>query len=326
MALNTTTSLANLIAAGYDRELEWQLRSTPIFRQLVDKHPASVTNPGTTVSLQIAQEFAAFALTPLTEGTDVTPVAQPNPSRVTVTVNAYGNGTVTTLEVRELSFAAIDPMVAHAVGLNMVDSIDRLVRNQLDSATHILNTQAGALKFDAAATSGFNAITGSDVMTGKIANAATSTLRARNVHGRSGDNYVGVIHPYVAADFRADSSTGYGWVFPHQYVDVQNIYNAETGSFGGVRWIESARCKSAINTFTTPQNVFTGYVVGQQALVEAVTLEPHVVIGPQVDSLRRNFPIGWYALLGEAVFRQESIQLLQTATTLNAAQTDTRWN
>jgi hypothetical protein len=43
---NSTTSLANLIAAGYDRELEWQLRSTPIFRQLVDKHPVSVTNPG----------------------------------------------------------------------------------------------------------------------------------------------------------------------------------------------------------------------------------------------------------------------------------------
>jgi N4-gp56 family major capsid protein len=323
-ANNTTTSLANLVAAGYDRELEWQLRSTPIYRQLVDKHPVSVTNPGTTVSLQIAQEFAAFAVTPLTEGTDVTPVGQPNANRVTVTINPYGNGTVTTLEVRELSFAAIDPMVAHAVGLNMVDTIDRLVRNQMDSATHIIGVNGGALKSDGGYV--VNNVAPGDVMSGKVANLATSSLRARMVAGMDGDRYVGVIHPYVAADFRADSTTGYGWVFPHQYQDTMNLYNAEVGTFAGIRWIESARTKSALNANATPQNVYTGYVVGHQALVEAVALEPHTVIGPQVDVLRRNFPLGWYALLGESVYRQEAIELLACTTTFNLAQTDARWN
>jgi len=42
------TVYANLLAAGYDKYLEYQLRSEPIFRQVVDKHPVDVTNVGPT--------------------------------------------------------------------------------------------------------------------------------------------------------------------------------------------------------------------------------------------------------------------------------------
>lgn len=311
MANTDTTALANLIAAGYDRELEYQLRSSPIYRQLVDKHPVSVTNPGTTVSLQIAQEFAALAVTPLTEGTDITPVAAPNPLRVTVTLNEYGNGTVETLKVKELSFAAIDPMVANIVGKNLIDSTDKLVQNQADAATNKLWNGAGTL-----ATSGTDVqVTGAaaSAMTSAVARAATTLLRRRNAQGKAGDLYVGIMHPDVAADLRSEA-TGAAWVFPHQYVDTSNIYNAETGAFAGTRWVESPRATTAL-TGAASAKVYTSYVLGMQALVEAVTIEPHVVIGPQVDSLRRNFPIGWYSLLGEAIFRQEAIQLCKTWST-----------
>lgn len=315
MANTDTTALANLIAAGYDRELEYQLRSSPIFRQLVDKHPVDVTNPGTTVSLQIAQEFAALAVTPLTEGTDITAVAAPNPLRVTVTLNEYGNGTVETLKVKELSFAAIDPMVANIVGKNLVDSVDKLVQNQLDAATNVLGYNAAANTVPRTQASGtpfaLASVTADDTLDGKLARYATALLRRRNAQGKAGDNYVGVVHPDVAVDLRADATNG-GWVFPHQYVDTSNIYNAETGVYGGIRWVESPRATKVSSTAT----VYTSYVVGMQALVEAVNTEPHVVIGPQVDSLRRNFPIGWYALLGESIFRQEAIQLIKTSSSV----------
>lgn len=314
MANFDTTTLANLIAAGYDRELEYQLRSRPIFRQLVDKHPVDVTNPGTTVTLSIYQELAALATTALTEGTDVTPVAPVAPVRVTVTLNEYGNATVTTLKLKELAFIQPDPSTANVIGKNMIDSVDKLVQNQADSATNIIGVNGGVIKTQ---TSGFAeaSVAGTDIMSGAVIRDAVALLRRRNAPGREGDNFVAVVHPDVALDIRADSTAATGWVFPHQYVDTQNIYNAEVGTYAGARFVESPRC-TVVADGAASAKVYRSYFVGAQALVEAVSLEPHVVVGPQVDLLRRNFPLGWYALLGESIFRQESIQVARTASSI----------
>src|SRR5438445_10013129 len=110
------TQWANLLATGYDKYLEFQLRSLPIFRQFVDKHPVDVTNPGPTVTLSIINEFAALATTPLTDTVDVAAVAPPAPTRVTVTLNEYGNVDITTLRLRDLAFAPPDPAIANVLG------------------------------------------------------------------------------------------------------------------------------------------------------------------------------------------------------------------
>src|SRR6266581_777791 len=117
---------ANLLAAGYDRFLEFQLRSEPIFRQFVDKHPVDVTNPGPTVTLSLIQEFANLATTPLSETVDISAVAPPAPVRVTVTLNEYGNGDLATLRLRDLAFTAPEPAIANVLGKNMIDSMDKL--------------------------------------------------------------------------------------------------------------------------------------------------------------------------------------------------------
>src|SRR6185437_6947556 len=91
------TVYTNLLTNGYDKYLEFQLRSNPVFRQFVDKHPVDVTNPGPAVTLSIIQEFSALATTPLSEDVDISAVAPPAPIRVTVTLNEYGNGEVTTI-------------------------------------------------------------------------------------------------------------------------------------------------------------------------------------------------------------------------------------
>src|SRR6266568_1604831 len=140
------TAWANMLAAGYDRLLRYQLRSRPLFRQSVDVHPQDVTNPGPTVTLTVVQEFSALATTPLVETTDVSAVAPPNPNRVTVTVNEYGNANIPTLRLKQLAFSAPDPALANILGKNQIDTLDALVRSVLDAATNVIGKNATVVK------------------------------------------------------------------------------------------------------------------------------------------------------------------------------------
>jgi N4-gp56 family major capsid protein len=301
----------NLLTAGYDRFLEFQLRSQPIFRQFVDKHPVDVTNPGPTVTLTIVQEFAALATTPLAETTDVAAVAPPNPNRVTVTVNEYGNADIETLRLKQLAFAQVDPAIANVLGKNMVDTIDKLAQNTLDAATNVIGVNATVVK-----TTGFAeaSVAAGDNINSAVCRDSVALLRRRNAHGRDMlDQYVSLVHPDVAVDIMSDT----GWLSPHNYVDPQNIYNAEIGSYLGARYIMTPRA-TVLADGASGAKVYRTYYLGAQALVEAQVAAEHVVIGPQTDKLRRFFPIGWLYHGGFAIYRQEAIQVARTASSISA--------
>ena len=70
-------------------------------------------------------------------------------------------------------------------------------------------------------------------------------------------------------------------------------------------------------TFTHETKVFNTYFAGQQALAEAVAEEPHVVIGPVVDKLMRHRPLGWYGVLGHAIYREEALYRVETSSSIN---------
>lgn len=307
------TVWSNLLAAGYDRFLEFQLRSTPIFRQVVDKHPVDVTNPGPTVTLTIVNELANLATTPLNELLDVAAVAPPAPSRVTVTLDEYGNADIETLRLKQLAFTAPDPAIAYVLGKNMVDSIDKLVQTVLDSATNVIGVNATVVKSNA---NGFAeaSVASGDTFNSAVARDSVALLRRRNAHGKDGmDQFLALIHPDVAVDVMSDS----GWLSPHNYVDPQNLYNAEIGAYLGARYVMTPRA-TVVADGDSNEPVYRTYFLGRQALVEATVSEPHIVVGPQVDRLRRFFPIGWYAHLGWAIFRQEAIQIARTAASISA--------
>lgn len=305
------TVYANLLAAGYDKFLEYQLRSQPIFRQFVGKHPVDVTNPGPTVTLTLIQEFAALATTPLTETVDISAVAPPAPIRVTVTLNEYGNGDLATLRLRDLAFTAPEPAIANVLGKNMVDTMDKLVQNVYDGGTNIIGVNGGLVKTNLSAFSEV-AVTATDVMNSAVVRDASALLRRRNAHGLDAkDQFVSLVHPDVSVDIMSDA----GWLAPHQYSDPTNIYNAEIGSYLGSRFIMTPRATKVADGASSA-NVYRSYFLGAQSVVEAVVRDAHVVVGPQVDKLRRFFPIGWYAHAGWAVFRQEAIQIARTASSI----------
>lgn len=306
-----STQWANLLATGYDKSLEWKLRSEPVFRQFVDKYPVDPTNIGPNIVLSIMQDYTSLPITPLSESTDVAAVAPPAPVRVTVSVNEYGTADIATLRLRQLAFTSVDPSIARAIGNNMVDALDTLVRNVADSASHKIGYNGANLVTDGSFSEA--GVTATNVFDSKIARDSVALLRRRNVRPRATGNFVALMHPDVVVDAISDT----GWLYPHQYVDTQNIYNAEVGTYLGARYVSSPRCTTAADG-ASGAKVYNTYFWGAQALVEATIADAHVVIGPQVDRLRRFNPIGWLYHGGWAVFRDEALEIAHTSSSIAA--------
>jgi N4-gp56 family major capsid protein len=71
-------------------------------------------------------------------------------------------------------------------------------------------------------------------------------------------------------------------------------------------------------TVTPVTRVFSTLICGKQALAEAVSQEPGVVIGPVTDKLMRFRPIGWYGVLGWNRYREEALYRIETGSSIAA--------
>ena len=71
-------------------------------------------------------------------------------------------------------------------------------------------------------------------------------------------------------------------------------------------------------TVTPVTRVFNTIVCGRQAMAQAVAEEPHVVIGNVTDKLMRFRPMGWYGVLGFAVYRDEALFRIESGSSIAA--------
>ena len=71
-------------------------------------------------------------------------------------------------------------------------------------------------------------------------------------------------------------------------------------------------------TVTPVTRVFDTIVCGAQAMAEAVAEEPHIVIGNVTDKLMRFRPMGWYGVLGFAVYRDEALFRITSGSSIAA--------
>lgn len=316
MAITDTAQLTLLVETAYDREVEAALRAMPQFRNggnVVTKKPAALAMPGDVVVFSIGTDLAP-ATTPLTETVDPTPTASPAPTRVQVTLNEYGNTVQDTLKLRQLAFSSIDRDIADKIAFNEVDSVDTLVQNEMRNGTNVLYVNGGNLK---TASGSLDAVTQSDHIDSAAIRFAVTKLRSASVVPPKGDMYPCYAHPDVTADLQGEVGNG-GWRQPHEYQDAANIWAGETGAYLGAFFIETPRCYDVTNANATPAKVYNTYFLGAQALAEASAVDPHVVVGPQTDSLKRFFTIGWYTLIGWKVFRQEALWTVKTSSSIDA--------
>ena len=252
MADTSTSTLTNLIQTAYDKYVQFNLRSEPMFRKFADVRPVDVTNPGATVVFQLHNDLSRIT-DPLTETSDVSAVALNNTNRVQVTVNEYGNAVTTTERLALESLSAIDPAVGDLLSYNMRDSFDALVYKTLVGLA--TGRFAGTVADDETTVNGVDKTTASTTtLQAADVRKAVAKLRGANVQPRDGGFYIGMLHPDTSYDLRTEAATSGAnvWREPHTYTEaaVGNIWNGEVGVYEGVKFIESARVEQASDGIT----------------------------------------------------------------------------
>jgi N4-gp56 family major capsid protein len=319
-AAETGTSNLNVDQVAFEKLAYFALRPEMYFDQFADVQATNATNPGASVKFTVFADLAA-ATTALGEAEDVTPVAMSD-AQVTVTLNEYGNATVTTAKLRASSFLPVDPVAANAVGYNAGLSIDTIARNVLQAGDNVIYATGGT---DTAAARVDMDV--DDTLTAKDIRRAVAQLRGANVP-TIGGNYVGFIHPDVSYDLRGITDAS-GWRDSYKYTNAMPLYNGEIGMFEGVRFMESPRAPLFANAYNGSGAAGTGdsygtLIMGQQALAKAVSMggeygaQPTIVYGTVTDLLQRFRPVGWKHFVGYSVFRQEALRRIESSSSIGA--------
>lgn len=295
------------VTQAYDLLFRRNLNAIPGCRQLVDVKPEQVTHTGSSVVLQKVAYFSAATITaaktPLTEESDVVATQIPATVPVTLTPNEYGFGTLRTLKLKNRSMVPLDPIAAELVADHCAKVVDELLQDKMVTGTQV---------YYAAGTS-TGTVTATSQVTADMIRKAVTKLRANQARPRDGQYYAGVIHPNVAFDIRTQSGQG-GWRQPSEYgTDQTKIWTGELGEFEGVRFIQNPRTRSANDGASSATN-YRSFILGQEALAQVVVVEPHIEVGPVIDTLRRFRPLGWYGDFGFQLFRDEAIVRFESGT------------
>lgn len=297
----------NTVKPAWDLLFRTALNPLPTMRQFVDVRPARPTHRGDSVTLQLTQNHSeatiTAAKTPLGEESDVSATQHPATTAVTFTPTEYGFAEVRTLKLSNRSMVPVEPEIARVVADHCGKTIDELLQDQA-----ILGTQV----YRGGAKGSTGALTTGDTLTSDMIRLAVTKLRAAGAGTRDGVYYAGVIHPNVSYDLRKESGAG-GWRLPQEYNVGEKLYKGEIGEWEGVRFIENARCRKA-NDGATSATVYRSFILGQEALGEAVVTEPGLRFGPVVDRLGRFMPVGWYGDLAFKIFRDQALVRLETVT------------
>jgi N4-gp56 family major capsid protein len=215
------------------------------------------------------------------------------------------------IRVRTNTFAiGFDSDVANVVSYNMVDSLDNIARIAMDGGgTQVLHPNATA-ETD---------IVAADTLTGNIIRRQHAALRGASVMPLALDanQYGCLIHPDVAYDLKVETGDA-GWVVPSRYTEPSRIWNNELGTFGGVRFIETARAKVNADAGSGAVDSYTTYFIGREAFAKAESIPPHIVPGPITDKLKRFMPLGWTFYLGYGVLRTAAVRRLLSASSIGS--------
>lgn len=303
----TTGVLTNLVKTAFSKVVDMQLWTEPMFRRFASVEYTDLTNPGSSITKYIHSDLANATST-LAETTDPDAVALANPSSVSITLNEYGNATISTLRLRQFSLSNIDVAQAELVSRNMRNSLDSLVLDVLRAGTNVVYSNAGNVD----TTGPTNTVGATDVFSSKLVRYSVAKMRGRAALEFDDGYFIGFVHPDVSHDLRAETGVA-NWRDPHVYngTGTDLIWKGEIGVYEGVKWIETPRTYKA-NDGASSATVHRTLIMGKEALAEAVSIEPGIVVSPQIDRFRRFMTVGWYGLLGWSRYREESLQRVES--------------
>ena len=312
---DTTTASTGFDTAAYNARLGFALRPELYFDDFATVRATAQTHLGTSVYFPFLTEMAA-ATTPLTEGTDVTPVAIAN-TGVTVTLEEYGNVVNYTSRWLATSYVPLIPGLANLLGYNAGISMDTIALASVAAGT---NVQYGGAATSRATVAAGHIIDSADVR------LAYARLRAASVQRIDGA-YRAYIHPDVMYDLKSETGE-VGWRAVHNYSAPENILMGSPGYYEGFWFVDSPRTTLRVNAGVgSTVDVYDTYFVGAESIAKAhstgthldgqsLGAQPVTVRGPIVDSLYREAPMGWYWFGGYAIYRQDAIRRLESSSSI----------
>ena len=313
---------SNLVTMAYDKLVEINLRAIPQFRAVADKKVGNPTHDGSSIRFQIFNDIADTTVAGATLAETVDPDAVAIPATTTVDVSQVelGRVVIPTRKLSLMSLTDVDPWVANAVSFNMAKTLDNGVAAVLDAGSNIFRlsggTKALSSTYEGVGTAAAKtAIQAADTITAAAIRSTVTKMRAANVLPRFGAYYVSYIHPEVSSDLRTETGNNI-WRTPHDYQDISTLQAGELGSWEGVRFIETpnmTNTQSGSGSGASQTRVYNTYVLGAQALAEAVWKEPGIEFGNVVDKLNRFRPVGWHGILNWGLFRSAALCRIESA-------------
>lgn len=301
-AYTQVSSISNLVQTAYDKLVEQQNRHATLLRMLPDKTVADPTSAGSSYTLQKYNDLATSS-SELTELVDPDAVAVPQTTTLNVAYREFGRVVFRSHKLDLTSMTQVDPIIVDVLARDQAVSLDDEIGTILYAGTNV--QYGGAATSTVTVAAGMN-IVGADIRKARL------NLRKRAASPRRGELYWAGIHPSVAYDLRSETGAG-SWRDDHKYAAPDMFWPGELGIYEGMFFVESARMKSnGVGAAAIP--VFSTIFAGRQALAEVVWEEPRTVIADiPVDKLQRHRPFGWRGALNWAVYRQENLQRLETA-------------
>lgn len=228
-----------------------------------------------------------FGVAAIVEGT--------NPTSVTWGSTSYGSGPfqygilvqVSDLLVRDSAIEVVDACS---------EEVTKALARQVDAVIQtVVNSGVNGVIYAGGKTSR-STIAAGDTLTQTEMTKAVTWLRAANAAGvKPFDNsyYVAVIHPAVNGDLMSNSQTG-AWQDMARYSSVEDVRKGTTGTFRGVRYLESAHQQY----FNSTVNVFPTTLVGDQSFGWGFFQQPTPILVTTPDS---NNPLNLFTSIGGKV-------------------------
>jgi N4-gp56 family major capsid protein len=147
--------------------------------------------------------------------------------------SAYQAGRTLTVSDKALQENPIDLMsnMADKISRNAIETANLWVQDKLKAGTDVQYVGGGT-----AASIGYD-----DLIAGTDVKDAVARLSAANVSPFPDGSFHGIIHPFCKRDLMSDNDAG-GWIDAQRYQGsvAGGLMNGELGSYGGVRFVESA--------------------------------------------------------------------------------------
>lgn len=303
-----TTEQVEFYREALDLDIKKYRLHTPQLQHFVDVHPVRVNNPGDTVVLHKMKPLTSDAKTPLNESADVNPVKLPGADKVEITINEYGTAAVTTKRQRLFNVhgTGVSEAIVGLLGDHQQRTMDDLIRAVADAGTNQVFVNGGT-----ATTTGAKAsVAASDHFSSQLLRRARAKMIQDLVQPLAGSNFGALIHPTTSAILRSETGQA-AWRDPMNAQDLGRITGANIGTYEGFVFFEDAlstvEVKAGAGAVGSEADVYRSYLLGKEALAQAVAEAPRATVSPQTDHLGRFFGVGWYAALGNAIYEQKNI-------------------